>query len=106
MDSPTPKNQPTLAQQIEMMEVVVRRRQLFAKAFDKETMRELERFLGVDLNIFAFRANKDGHVDPYLAAQQDALMGVVRGIKFEVNHLKQAEETLDALRAQQEKEAE
>lgn len=77
---------------IEKQRKVVERRQLFARVFTPEVLDALSEFLGVQDMIFAFH----GDMDPYHACQQDAKAGVVRGIRWEVEHL---DEAVDALRA-------
>lgn len=72
--------------------MVVERRRLFARVFTTEVLDALADFLGVQDMIFAFQ----GDMDPYHACQQDAKAGVVRGIRWEVEHL---DEAVDALRA-------
>lgn len=86
------------------LEEVVRRRQIFRKHITDEFMNELSDFLGVSDSIFAFRSEKGAPFDPYLAAQRDALMGVVRGLAYEADHLEEAEEELAAFKKQIEEE--
>lgn len=77
---------------IEKQRKVVERRQLFARVFTPEVLAALAEFLEVKDMIFAFR----GDMDPYRACQEDAKAGVLRGIRWEVEHL---DEAVDALRA-------
>lgn len=74
---------------------VVARRELFARVFTPEVLDELADFLGVQDMVFAFQ----GDMDPYHACQQDAKAGVVRGIRWEVEHLDEAREDLRKLEA-------
>ncbi len=89
-----------IERRIKQLETVVKRRQLFRAKLDKEVMDELADFLGVNDAVFAFRALGDKPIDPYLAAQRDALMGVVRGLQYEIDHLEQAEDELSSLKKQ------
>lgn len=89
---------------IAILERVVQRRRVFRSKFDAETMQLLAEFLGVNNDVFAFRSENGAPIDPYLAAQRDALMGVVRGLQFEIDHLHEVEVELDNLR-EQEKES-
>ena len=78
---------------IEKQRKVVERRQLFARVFTPEVLDALAEFLGVEDVIFAFH----GDMDPYHACQLDAKAGVVRGIRWEVEHLDEAVEVLRAM---------
>ncbi len=95
-----------VADRIAKMEVVVKRRRLFSQALTPEVIEELEKFFGVSDSVFSFRQGSDGKMDPYMAAQQDALFGVIRGLKFEIAHLQEAEDFLAALIEEQQKEQE
>ena len=82
---------------IELQKKVVRRRELFAAAFTDELLNELEEFMGVKDAIFAFVPDKDGKMDALDACRVDTLMGVVRGLRFEVAHKAEAEAYLKGL---------
>lgn len=90
---------------IELQRKVVRRRELFAAAFTDELLNELEEWMGVKDAIFAFCPQEDGKLDPLMACRVDTLMGVVRGIRFEVAHKAEAAAFLDGLLAQKGGEA-
>ena len=81
---------------------MVARRQLFARVFTPEVLDALAEFLGVDDVIFAFQ----GDMDPYRACQLDAKAGVVRGLRWEVEHLDEAVETLRAMEEMSKEEKE
>lgn len=83
---------------LSVQEKVVRRRQLFSYAFKPEVLEALEEWLGVKDIVFAFAPGSGSVIDPLMACRMDTLMGVVRGIRFEVAHLAEAEAALDKLR--------
>lgn len=93
------------AAQVEMQKQVVRRRELFAAVFTDEVLDALEDWMGVKEAIFAFMRDKDGKLDALEACRVDTLMGVVRGIRFEVAHKAEAVAYLDGLLAQKGGEA-
>lgn len=94
-----------LAAQVEKQKGVVRRRELFAAAFTPELMEALEAWMGVKDAIFAFvPGEKDGKLDPLEACRFDTLMGIVRGIRFEIAHKADSESYLAALMKEHEKE--
>lgn len=74
---------------------VVARRELFARVFTPEVMDELADFLQVQDVIFTF----NGEMNPYLACQLDAKLGVLRGIAWEAAHVDEAREDLRKLEA-------
>lgn len=63
---------------------VVRRRELFARAFSDDVIAALAEWMGVEDAIFAFVPGKDGKLDPLEACRIDTLMGVLRGIRCEI----------------------
>ena len=69
-----------------------RRRELFVRVFTPEVLDELEDFLGVKDVLFAFQSEGAGGTDPYKAARIDALLGVMRALRFEVTQLDAANE--------------
>lgn len=75
---------------IELQRKVVRRRELFAAAFTPELLDALEEWMGVRDAIFAFCPGEDGKLDALAACRVDTLIGVVRGIRFEVAHKDEA----------------
>lgn len=78
---------------------VKRRRELFAAAFTPDVLDELEEFLGVKDVVFAFQASAGEGYDACRAAQRDALLGVVRALRFEVARVDEARDLVSKLDA-------
>lgn len=79
---------------MEYLQATLRRRELFAKVFTPAVLAELESFLGVKDVIFAFAPVANGRTDPYIAARQDALLGVMRALRYELEHLEETRESM------------
>ena len=78
---------------------VKRRRELFAAAFTPEVLDELEDFVGVKDVVFAFQAPAGQAYDAFKAAQIDALLGLVRALRFEVARVDEARDLVSKLDA-------
>lgn len=86
-----------MAAQIVRQKGIVRRRELFEAAFSPEVLDALESWLGVKEAIFAFAPGADGKLEPLEACRVDTLMGVMRGIRFEIEHKVESQRYLEAL---------
>ncbi len=65
---------------LEEARATVKRRELFHRVFTPEVLDELDKYLGTDSMIYAF---KEEDTDPLLAMRRDTLMGIMRSLRHE-----------------------
>lgn len=82
---------------LELQEAVCRRRALFAKHLTPEVLDAIAEFAGVQDCIFAFTVDKEGKFDVLTAMRRDTLAGIIRALHYEVEHLHEAEATLQRM---------